>query len=453
MNSDTCDSCEIPAREGNIDIIIRGGIAITMAGDREMIQNPEISIADGRIVGIGERGENSPEAGSRTEVIDASGGIILPGLVNSHTHAAMTLFRGLADDLPLKQWLFDTIFPAEARFLDPETVYWCSLLGCMEMLASGTTCFADGYFFQDETVRSVHESGIRALVAQGLLDFAEPGVGDPKDNMKVARNFIEKWVDFSELLTPGIFCHSPVTCSANTLKEAWEISSHFDLPLQIHLSETSDEVDEIIKKTGKRPVHYLDDLGLIGNRLIAAHAVYLDEGEIMCLGEKGGRVVHLPESNMKLCSGVSRIPDMIRMGVTVGLGTDGAASNNNLDMFQEMDSAAKLSKIFEMDPVGMNAQTVLKMATIGGAAVLGFDKLIGSIEIGKRADIIIVDTRSPHLCPIYDPVSTLVYSACGGDVRDVIVNGQVLLRGKKFTRINPYEVIEKVRKICKNITI
>jgi len=422
-----------------------------MVEDQEPIPDAKVFVADGRIIDIRGTNEEGLPPDCHAEVIDAKDAIIMPGLINAHTHVAMTLFRGFADDLPLKQWLFEKIFPAEAMFLNPDTVYWGSLLGCLEMIASGTTCLADGYFFQDETVRAIHESGLRALIAQGVMDYSAPGVEDPKENLKVAREFMERWLGFSDLIMPGIFCHSPLTCSDRTLRGAWELSKGFSLPLQIHLSETNEEVNEIMRNTGKRPVHYLDQLGLVDEKLIAAHAVHLDDKEMECLKEKGVKVVHVPESNMKLCSGISKVPEMVKMGLTVGLGTDGCASNNNLDLFQEMDSAAKLSKVSSLDPTSLNAKTVLKMATAWGAAILGLEEEIGTLEKGKKADIIVVDINSPHLCPIYDPISAIVYSADGADVKDVIVNGKLLMKDRKLTALDSAEIMEKVRRISRKI--
>jgi 5-methylthioadenosine/S-adenosylhomocysteine deaminase len=385
------------------------------------LNDASIVVKGERIADIQTSGEKS-QWPKEVEIIDARNCIIMPGLVNAHSHTAMTIFRGLADDLPLKQWLFDKIFPAESKYLNPETVYWGSLLGCLEMIASGTTSLVDGYFYQDETVRAVHRSGLRALTAQGVIDFPAPGVSDPEKNLRVATEFIEKWLGFSDLITPGLFCHSPVTCSDRTLKGAMKISRDFSLPLQMHLSETSEEVGEIINRTGLRPVHYLDKLGLLAEGLIAAHAVHLTDEELQSLSKKGVKIVHAPESNMKLSSGVARVSEMVGMGLTVGLGTDGCASNNNLDLFQEMDSAAKLGKVFSLNPVNMDALTVLKMATSWGAAILGLEKEIGTIEVGKKADIIVIDLQSPHLVPLYNPMSAIVYSASGADVKDVIVN-------------------------------
>lgn len=434
------------------DIVIEGGILITMAEGDAPISNARVCIRGDRIVRIQTTDVKTsyPEG---VELIDATKGIIMPGLVNAHSHTAMTIFRGFADDLPLKQWLFDKIFPAESKYLNPETVHWGTLLGCLEMIASGTTSLIEGYFFQDETVRAVHSSGLRALIAQGVIDFPAPGVGDPERNLTVGKEFIEKWLGFSDLISPGLFCHSPVTCSDRTLKRAMDISRDFSLPLQIHLSETSEEVGDIIKRTGQRPVHYLEKLGILNDSLIAAHAVHLDDEEMKLLSRSGVKIVHTPESNMKLAAGVARIPEMVRMGLTVGLGTDGCASNNNLDLFQEMDSAAKLGKVFTLDPVSMGAETVLKMATSWGAKILGLEKEIGTIEVGKKADIIVLDLQSPHLVPLYNPLSAIVYSANGADVKDVIVNGKILMKDRTFRTLDPDEIMERVKAIGREIRI
>lgn len=434
------------------DIIIEGGILVSMVTGEEPIPNARVSIKGDKIVEI-QTGYDGPRPPGVVETIDARSGIIMPGLVNAHSHTAMTLFRGLSDDLPLKQWLFEKIFPAESKYLAPETVYWGAMLGCLEMIASGTTCLADGYFFQDDTFRAVRKSGLRALIAQGIIDFPAPGVSDPKKNLTVGKEFLERWIGHSDLIAPGLFCHSPITCSEETLKKAMRISRDFSLPLQIHLSETSDEVGQILKRTGLRPVHYLEKIGLLGEDLIASHGVHLDGGELELLSRKGVKLVHAPESNMKLSSGVAPVSEMVRMGLSVGLGTDGCASNNNLDLFQEMDSASKLAKVFTRNPTSLDARTVLKMATLGGAVVLGLEKEVGSIEVGKKADIIVVDLQSPHLVPLYDPFSAVVYSASGADVKDVLVNGRVLMKDRKFRTLDPVEIMENVTAICRGITV
>jgi 5-methylthioadenosine/S-adenosylhomocysteine deaminase len=434
------------------DIIVEGGILLTMAEGQGPLHHARVSIYRDRIIDITTSAPR-PDVRGDTEIIDAGNGIIMPGLVNAHSHTAMTLFRGLADDLPLKQWLFEKIFPAEARYLNPETVFRGAMLGCLEMIASGTTTLVDGYFFQDATVRAVHESGLRALLAQGVIDFPAPGVSDPGENLQVGRAFLEKWLGFSDLIMPGLFCHSPLTCSESTLRRAASISEEFSSPLQIHLSETLEEVDEIVQRTGRRPVHYLEGLGLLSPDLIAAHAIHLDETEIDLLHRRGVRIVHVPESNMKLSSGLAAIPSMVRKGLTLGLGTDGCASNNNLDLFQEMDTAAKLHKVFTLDPVNTKAETVLKMATSWGAKILGLDKEIGTLEVGKKADIIVIDLEQPHLVPLYNPMSTLVYAANGADVKDVIVDGRILMKDRTFRTLDPLEIMEGVRDISRKIAI
>lgn len=430
------------------DLVIQGGMVLSMVEGEPPLLNGSVWVKDGRICRIGREEHRQDSGHKHREFIDASSGIILPGLVNAHTHAAMTLFRGYSDDLPLKQWLFDTIFPLEAQVLNHETVYWGALLGCLEMIASGTTCFLDGYFFQDETVKAVNEAGLRALIAQGVIDFPAPGVPDPVENIPVARDFMKKWEGFSELIQPGLFCHSPVTCSRKTLERACEVALEGGTPLQIHLSETAEEVNTIMEKTGKRPVKYLDDAELLSPRLVAAHAVHLDDEEIELLVERNVKVVHVPESNMKLSSGIARVQKMIDAGVSLGIGTDGSASNNDLDLFLEMDMGAKLGKVSTGNPVSIKARDVLNMATAGGAILLGLEDEIGTLEAGKRADIIVVDLDAPHLQPLYDPYSTLVYSASGADVRDVIVNGRVLMKDRTFVTLDPEEIMAKVTEIA-----
>ncbi len=432
------------------DIVIEGGLLLTMKEDEEPIEGATLLIEGDRIAAIQGPG-HAAESRSGAEIIDAKNGIIMPGLVNAHGHTAMTLFRGLADDLPLQSWLFDKIFPAEARHLNPETVYWGALLGCLEMLASGTTTVSDGYFFQDATVRAVAHAGLRARVAQGVIDFPAPGVSDPKENLKVGRAFIDRWLGFSDLITPGLFCHSPLTCSEQTLRGAMAISHEYQLPLQIHLAESCAEVDQMIARTGQRPVPYLERLGILNEKLIAVHAIHLNREEMELLSRKGVQIVHVPESNMKLSSGVAAVAEMTAMGLSVGLGTDGAASNNDLDLFREMDSAAKLAKISTLDPVSLDAGSVLKMATAWGAAVLGFDKDIGTLEIGKKADVIVVDAQSPHMTPLYNPKSSLVYSANGADVKDVIVNGRILMKDKYMQTLNADEIMGRVNAISREI--
>ncbi len=434
-----------------VDLVIEGGTALTMVPGEQPIDDARILVGKGRIIDIGPASEIPAPRDLLVETVRAKDALIMPGLVNAHAHTAMTLFRGFADDLPLNKWLFEKIFPAEAAFLSPETVYWGALLGCVEMIASGTTCVADGYFFQDETVRAVHRSGLRGLVAQGVIDFPAPGIPDPKQNIRTGREFVERWRNFSERITPGLFCHSPVTCSKETLQKSWEISEEYGTPLQIHLSETETDVAEAVKNTGLRPAHYLDQLGLVDSRLIAAHCVHLSNSEFRCLYEKKSSIVHVPESNMKLAAGIAPLQDMISLDIKTGLGTDGCASNNNLDLFCEMDTAAKLAKVSTGKPDAATAREILHVATLGGATALGLEKETGSLLKGKKADIIVVDVNAPHLLPLYDPAAALVYAACGGDVKDVIVDGVVLMREKSLCALDPYEIMARVQEISEKI--
>jgi 5-methylthioadenosine/S-adenosylhomocysteine deaminase len=434
----------------NVDLVIENGLLLTLVEGDEPFQRATVLIQEDRIAGILEFGEDRPSL-KGAQVLDATDCLIMPGLVNAHGHTAMTLFRGLADDLPLKQWLFEKIFPAEAAHLSEETVYWGALLGCLEMIASGTTTVSDGYFFQDGTARAFQKAGLRALIAQGVIDFPAPGVPDPAQNLAVGKAFIGRWTHASELIRPGLFCHSLTTCSDRTLREAMALSQEFSLPLQIHLSETKEEVEVVIRRTGKRPASHLSHLGLLNENLIGVHAVHLEDEEIDLLARNRVRIVHSPESNMKLASGMARVTEMVERGIVLGLGTDGCASNNNLDLFKEMDTAAKLSKVRTLDPVSLGAATVVKMATVWGAEVLGLEKEIGTIEVGKKADIITVDLEKPHLVPLYNPLSTLVYSASGADVKDVIVNGKVLMKDRAFTFLDVEEVMARVREISEKI--
>ena len=426
-------------------VVIRGGTVLTMAGDLDPLEDTDIHISNGVIDAIGPGSSLEPPRGA--EVIDAGGCIVLPGLVNAHTHLAMTLFRGYSDDLPLQRWLFEKIFPAEAAFLSPETVYWGALLGCLEMIASGTTCLADGYFFPDATVRAVSRSGMKALVAQGVIDHPAPGVKDPSKNIEVAASFIESHLGRTPRITPGLFCHSPVTCCTDTLKRAAEVSRRHRVPIQIHLSETASERAGVEAMYRMKPVKYLESIGFLGPDLIAVHAVHIDEEEMFCLREHGVKIIHAPESNMKLCSGIAPIQDCVAVGIPVALGTDGCASNNDLDMFREMDKAAKLGKTREKDPTCLPARVVLSMATSWAASALGLGASTGTLEPGRCADIIVIDTDAPHLCPIYDPYSALVYAARGSDVRDVFIDGAAVMRNRQFTSLDPAEILARVRRL------
>jgi 5-methylthioadenosine/S-adenosylhomocysteine deaminase len=429
------------------DLLVTGDYALTFNHKKEVVEKGAVAISGDRVVAIGPAFDVRKEIEAK-EVLDASGCLIMPGLINLHTHAAMTCFRGLADDLPHQQWLHEHIFPAEARHVNEETVYWGTMLAAVEMIKSGTTTFCDGYFCEDGAAKAVAASGIRAIVAQGVIDFPAPGVADPGMNVKAAEAFVFRWQDKSPHLIPSVFCHSSYTCSPETLTKAKEVCRQHGVLFQIHLAETIKEVEDIQKRYGRRPVDHLENLGLLDAETLCHHAVWVTGEEIEILTQNGVGVSHNPESNMKLASGVAPVPAMLASGTKVGLGTDGCASNNNLDMIQEMDTAAKLHKVYGADPTLCSAVQVVAMATAGGASALGMGREIGSLEPGKKADIITIDLNQPHLTPLYEPCSHLVYAARGADVRDVIIDGRIVMRHRQLKNIDEQEIMAKVREIA-----
>jgi 5-methylthioadenosine/S-adenosylhomocysteine deaminase len=422
------------------DLIITKGILLTMAPGSVPTQNGALAISGGKIAAVGATSEIK-KSFVAPKTIDARGGLIMPGLVNAHTHAAMTCYRGLADDLPLMEWLTQFVFPAEAKS-DGDQVYWSTLLACAEMIRSGTTTFCDMYLFEDRVAEAAKEARIRAVVGEVLYDFPSPHYGPIERGLEFTESLIKHWQK-DPLITIAVEPHALYTCSPDLLKKCKSLADRYGIPLKTHLSENQDEVEEIIKKYGQRPVNHLENIGLLSSPLIACHCVWLSEAEMDLLARREVRVVHNPESNMKLASGVAPVPDLLARGVTVGLGTDGCASNNNLDLFQEMDSAAKLHKVHRLDPTVMPSQTVLEMATLGGARVLGMEKEIGSLEAGKKADVIVLELNRPHLQPVYNLVSHLVYSATGADVRDVIIDGKLVMENRKLLILDEEEILAK----------
>ena len=424
------------------DRIIYNGTVITVNSDFEIIKDGVVGFKDG-VIHLVESRKKDITLYDAGEIIDAQGGIVMPGLINAHVHLPMSIFRGLADDLPLAQWLNEYIFPAEQKYISRQTVRIGTLLSCAEMIMSGTTTCCDGYFYEDAVAAAVLETGLRAVLAQGVIDFPAPGVPDPLKNVEAATVFVKQWKNRSSLITPSIFCHSPYTCSTDTLKKAKQAADLLGVLFQIHVAETKQEVEQIHEMHGISPVKYLDSLGVINGNTLISHAVWLDEEDMDVLAGRNARIAHCPESNMKLASGVAPIPDMIETGICVGLGTDGCASNNNLDLFVEMDSAAKLHKVVKGDPTVMDAKTVIKMATIKGAKAIGLGDIIGSLEPGKQADIIIIDTQKPHLTPMYHPESHVVYAVNGADVSDVFVSGKPLVRNYLPINLDVNEIMRQ----------
>ncbi len=420
------------------DILVHNGTILTMDSQNTIISDGMLAISGSTISYIG-KNEKGPIKANKE--LDTHGGLILPGLINSHTHAAMSLFRGLADDLPLMEWLHNYIFPVEGK-MDADFVRVGTLLACAEMILSGTTTFCDMYLFEEEVARAAKEAGMRSVVGEVIYDFPSPNYGILEKGFMYTEELIERWKK-DPLINIAVEPHSLFTCGEELLVKANDLAIKKGVPLILHLAETKEEVKEIEKRFGKRPVKHLKHLGLLGSHLIVDHCVHINESEIELLAENNVCVVHNPESNMKLASGVAPVPAMIAKGITVGLGTDGCASNNNLDLFGEMDMAAKLHKVNNLDPTVMNAQTLIQMTTIDGAKVLGLDKITGSLEVGKRADLIMINIDKPHLVPMYNTYSHLVYAANGHDVKHSIIDGNIVMEDRRLLTLDVEDIIER----------
>ena len=429
-----------------MDIIIEDGLILTMDEDGTIHENGMIAIKDSRIVYVGPGISGKYTAG---KIINARDCIVMPGIVNCHTHAPMSLFKGIADDRPLMEWLENYIFPVE-RNMDEEFIYTGTLLACAEMILSGTTTFCDMYLFEEHVARAVKISGMRALVGEVLYDFDSPNYGPLDKGFEYTVNLIERWRD-DPLVSIAVEPHATFTCSPELLKRAHSIAVEYNVPVVIHLSETRNEVEQIKERYGMRPAEFLDSLGLLYPGLITVHCVHLNQNEMELLSKNGVKAVAVPESNLKLGSGIAPVTEMLKAGITVGLGTDGSASNNNLDMFCEMDTGSKSQKIKTMDPSVMDAETAVKMATIYGARVLGMERDVGSIEKGKKADIIVIDTRRPHLVPMYNPYSHLVYSATGSDVIHSIINGRLVMENREILTLDLDEIIEMANREAERV--
>lgn len=413
------------------DLLVKNGTLLTLGPENTIIEDGFVAIQGNTIIALGASDEAPTDA---SRAIDAKGGLILPGLINGHTHAAMTLFRGLADDLPLMDWLNRYIFPVENR-MDAEFVRIGTLLACAEMIMSGTTTFCDMYLFADEVAGAAREAGMRSVVGEVLYDFPSPNYGSIENGFAYTEALLEKWQS-DPLVSVAVEPHSPYTCSPELLVRAGDLALAHGAPLILHLAETLTEVATVEKARGLRPVEYLHSLDLLGPRLVGDHCVHLSDNEMDLMAEHRVKVIFNPESNMKLASGIAPVASLQARGITVGLGTDGCASNNDLDLFSEMDTAAKLPKVSTLDPTVASVETVLKMATLENARALGMEDRIGSLEIGKKADLIVVDLNKPHLTPMYNPFSQLVYAARGSDVSHTIINGRVVMADRRLTTLD-----------------
>lgn len=432
---------QTPTRNGSkdrrqtIELLISGGTVVTMNAQRDVIEDGAIAIKDGKIYMVGKRTDVLAKVLPKRSV-NATGKIIIPGLINGHTHVPMTLFRGIADDLDLQEWLTKHIFPAEAKNVTEPFVRAGTRLGLAEMIRGGTTTFCDMYYFEDAVADETKKAGVRGVLGETVIDFPVPDNKTYQDGLAYAEKFIKKWQN-DPLIVPAIAPHAPYTVSGEHLLEARDLSNRLNAPLVIHLAEATSEIDFIQQKhPGMRPIEYVDSIGFLTSRTIAAHVIQANEKELGILKLRGVGIVHNPQSNMKLAAGVAPVPMMLRMDLPVGLGTDGAASNNDLNMWEEMDTAAKLHKIFSGDLKAVTAEQAFEMATIRGARALHLDSIIGSIEVGKRADIDIVDSDDLNQIPSFNIYSTLVYSTKGNDVRSVVINGRIVMLDRRLLTLD-----------------
>lgn len=429
------------------DLIVKGDLIVTQNQSGEIIENGAVVINGSEIEAVGPADQVVQEEELGTRILTGERVLVMPGLINSHTHAAMTCFRGLADDLPLMTWLEENIFPAESK-LTGEMVYWGTLLGCAEMIRSGTTFFGDMYLFEQHVARAVDRAGLRALVGEVLYDFPSPNYGPMEQGLAFTRDLIDEWQGH-ERISVAVEPHSTYTCSPDLLTACRDLADGKGAPLITHLAENDDEVAQIKERYGLTPVNHLENLGLLSPNLIADHCVVLSDEEISLLARRGVKVAHNPSSNMKLASGIAPIPELIKAGVHVSLGTDGPASNNNLNMFGEMAIAAKIHKVSKLDPTVMDAASVLTMATSNGARTLGQEERVGRLAPGYLADLIVLDLDQPHLTPLYNPISHLIYAASGADVIHTVVHGEVLMEDRCLTTIDLEELYENMERISK----
>ena len=420
-------------------LVITGGTVLTVDDQRRVLSPGAVAIAGTDIVAVGTPAEIAARY-TAAETIDATGQVVLPGLINTHTHAAMVLYRGLGNDLNLQDWLTKYIFPAEARTVSPEFVRAGTRLAALEMILGGTTTFVDMYYFEEEVAEAAKQAGIRGVLGQTVIQFPVADAKTPEAALARARTFIAKYKD-DALVTPAVAPHSIYTLSAATLQAADRLARDERVPLLIHLEETKKERDDAMAAHGMSPTAYLAKLGLLGPHLLGAHGVWLAPEDIALVAKAGASMSHNPESNMKLASGTAPVAGYLAAGVALGLGTDGAASNNDLDMFEAMRQAAFLQKVVRNDPTAAPATQVLDMATRLGARAIGMGDTLGQLAVGRRADVIIVDTTRPHLQPMFDPVAQVVYAAKASDVRTTVIDGRIVMHERMVRTLDQRAVL------------
>jgi 5-methylthioadenosine/S-adenosylhomocysteine deaminase len=439
---------QVPQRR-TVSIVVRNGTVVTVDANRRVIPRGSVAI-DGRDIVAVDTADGIAARFTGRETIDAAGAVVMPGLVNSHTHAPMVLFRGLADDLALMDWLQKYIFPAEAKTVSPEFVRAGTRLAALEMIESGTTTYADMYYFEEEVARATRAAGLRGVLGETIIRFPVPDAKTPAESLARVERFAREFAG-DELITAAVAPHSMYTLDGDTLKACRALADRLQIPVIIHLAETKDEIKTSDEKYHATPTAYLESLRFWGPRTLAAHAVHVTPVDIAILAARHVGVSHNPESNMKLASGIAPVEAMRKAGVAVGLGTDGAASNNDLDMFEAMRQAAFLHKLVAGDPRAIPAPVALEMATIEGARAMGMEHEIGSLEAGKRADLLVVSMASARQTPMYDPVSHIVYVTHGDDVQTTIVNGKVLMRDRKVLTLDRRQVLADARLFAEKV--
>ncbi|BAZ11976.1 amidohydrolase [Calothrix sp. NIES-4071] len=432
------------------ELIVGGDFVVTMNEAQPVIQDGAIAVADGKIVAVDTKAKIMASYRANT-TLPGEGMVLMPGLVNGHSHSAMVLFRGLADDLALQDWLQNYIFPAEAKFVDKNFVRVGEQLACWEMIRGGTTTFVDMYFEPDVAAEVVNKCGLRAVIAPSSIDFPSPGFKGWDDAFAFAVDFVKRWKGKNSRIIPALAAHAPYTVSPEHLTQAITAARQYDVPLTIHVAETQTEVKDVQQRYNATPVQHLENLGFLEPRVFAAHMVWPNESEIALLAKRGVGVIHNPDSNLKLASGFAPVPAMLKAGVKVGLGTDGAASNNTLDMWKAIRLAALIHKGTSLDPTTVPAKTALRMATLGSAEALNLADKIGAIKVGLRADVIQLQLTEPHLTPLYNVISHLVYAADASDVDTVIVDGQILMRERKMLTLDPDQIRIEANSIAENI--
>jgi 5-methylthioadenosine/S-adenosylhomocysteine deaminase len=434
-----------------IDLLVVGGSVVTMDPERHLYTDGFVAIRGDRIVDVGDAAGLKARNFKPKQTINSHGKVVLPGLINTHTHIPMTLFRGIADDLDLQEWLTKYIFPAEAKNVTRDFVAAGTRLGLVEMIRGGTTTYVDMYYFEDAIAEETKRAGVRGVLGETVIDFPAPDNKTWEAALTYTENYLKRWKG-DPLIIPAVAPHAPYTVSTQHLNQARTLAEKYDAPVLIHLAEAPTETEFMAKKYSSRPVAYLEKIGFLSGRVIGAHVVHVNDDEIEVLKQRGVGVAHCPQSNMKLSSGTAPIPQMLKAGLRVGLGTDGAASNHDLSLWEEIDTSAKLHKLITMRPTVVTARQAIEMATIGGARAIHLEKEIGSLEAGKRADLIIVDLDAPHLTPMYNLYSHLVYATKASDVIDTIVNGRVLMRNRKLLALDEEAIKVTARQHQQRVT-